>query len=403
MSGSVPLRVLLVHNKYLERGGEEVSLEILELALKRAGSAVERYEEDSALFLKRNRLGRLAAALQVPFSFVAYHGIVRRIKAFRPDVIHVHNIFPFLSPSVYWAGRRMRVPIVQTVHNYRFFCINGLFLREGKPCEKCIGGSVWNGVAGRCYRGKVSQSAWMASSLLLHRTLRTWHRLVDGFIALSWFSRKKLIEGGLPEEKIHVVPNFLDVSLFPATPARFNRLIYIGRLSAEKGLRTLLRAYEILSERRSESVPLDILGDGPLYGELQKYIKAHPRYPIVAHGRVEGAQKKKLLGEACALIFPSECYENCPYSVLESLASGTPVVASRFGGTRELVLEGETGFMFSPGNPEELAGAVERLLSAPEVVSLMRGKARRDAESRFDVSAGMDRIMKIYRDVRKVA
>lgn len=387
--------ILFVHNAYREAGGEETVIRTLRRTLERNGHPTEIFERRSDDFLGAPFLSRALSTLQIPFSFDVYSALRKKIRETGARLVHAHNIFPFISPSVYAAARRASVPVVHTLHNYRTLCVNGLFLRDGKPCERCIGGNTLHAIGGRCLGGSLSQSAVMAANLFFQRAANTWRRGADAYIALSAFSKRKLVEGGLPGERIEVMPNFLDMADYPFEPKPENYILFLGRLSREKGLETLLRAYEILASRTAAPA-LEIIGDGPLQGFLTEFMKGRPSLALRWHGRLDGKEKIEKLKRAALLVFPSECYENCPLAVMESLAVGTPVAGSRLGGTQELIRDGETGVLFAAGDPSALAKSLESLLADSRGLMAMRARARKAAEECFDAQAGIANLVSLY-------
>lgn len=390
--------ILFVHNTYREKGGEESVIRTSRQLLERNGYSISFFERRSDDFLKASFASRFLSTLQIPFSFDVYFALRKKIREVGAKLVHAHNIFPFISPSVYSAAHAEGVPVVHTLHNYRTLCVNGLFLRDGKPCERCIGGNTLHAVGGRCYGGSLPQSIAMAGNLAIHRLFGTWKNGADAYIALSEFSKRKFVEGGLPEDKIRVMPNFLDVASYPFESNPEKYLLFLGRLSQEKGLKTLLAAYEKLKVKTA-APPLEIIGDGPLQGFLTEYMKSHPELSIRWHGRLEGNEKIERLKKAALLVFPSECYENCPLTILESLAVGTPVVGSKLGGTQELIKNDATGAHFSAADPNDLAQTLASLLADTEKLYSMRVRSREEAERRFDSSLGLQRLVALYDEV----
>ncbi len=391
-------RVLMVHNRYMEEGGEEFNIDIVTSALQASGVHVKEYIRQSEEFFRAGFIRKLLFSLQVPFSFRTYFDIKRICREFKPDIIHVHNIFPLISPSLYFAARHSHIPVVQTIHNYRFLCLNGLFLRDGLICESCIHGNIGHALLHRCFHKRLLHSMVFGLNLFLHRLLQTWRCQISTFIALSRFSKAKLVEGGLPEKKIIATPNFLDLRKYPYGADHENYLIFIGRLSHEKGLSTLLKGFAIFSKRHP-GIPLHIIGDGPMRQEMEQFIHSHPEIRVIMRGRVFGDAKIDLLKKATVLIFPSECYENCPYTILESLAVGTPVIASRLGGSQELVQNGVTGSLFTPGDPESLAQTLSDFMGDPHRSNSMRHKARDYALAHFNMPEGIQKLISIYQAV----
>ncbi|MDO9009373.1 MAG: glycosyltransferase, partial [Thiobacillus sp.] len=333
------IRILLAHNAYQHKGGEDTVVEA-EIALLRAhGHAVETYfrsNDDVA------GMSSLALAQHTLWSPRTSHDLAEQIRHFQPDVIHVHNTFPLISPSLYWAAEHAGVPVVQTLHNFRLMCLNGLFLREGKVCEDCMGHLPWRGVARACYRESHAASAALAGMLALHRGLGTYQNKVARYIALNGFCRDKFIEGGLPAERVVVKPNFVDFAA-PEPLAR-SGLLFVGRLSVEKGVATLAAAMALLP-----GAALRVAGDGPEAGLLDGVAG------VARLGSLMGEVVRQEMSRAAALVVPSICFENFPRTIAEAFACGLPVIASRIGALADIVTDGETGLLFEPGNPRDLA------------------------------------------------
>jgi glycosyltransferase involved in cell wall biosynthesis len=266
-------------------------------------------------------------------------------------VVHAHNLFPRFTPSVYDACNELGVPVVQTLHNYRNICAGALLYRKERACEDCIGHSPVPAVLHGCYRESRVGTLAVAGMIELHRRRRTWHTKVNRFIALSQFSRGRFIAAGFPAELITVKPNFVfDPGAPPANVAGGRRGgLFVGRLSAEKGIETLLTAW------RNLSVPLRIVGDGPLRSRIAS--EKLPHVELLGKLSPEGVAAE--MRRAAFLIVPSVVYENCPMVLIEAYANGLPVIASRIGAVAEMVDEGVTGLLFAPGEPDALAAAVK--------------------------------------------
>lgn len=370
-------RVLVVHNAYQHRGGEDAVVES-EIALLRShGHEVEtwfRSNDDVA------GMSSLSLARTTLWSDRTQQELGERIRSFRPDVIHAHNTFPLISPSLYWAAARAGVPVVQTLHNFRLMCLNGLFLREGKVCEDCMGQLPWRGVARACYRGSHAASTALAGMLTLHRGLGTYRNKVARYIALNEFCRGKFIEGGLPAERVVVKPNFVDFDL-PEPVARAG-LLFVGRLSVEKGVGTLAQAMTLLPD-----VKLRVAGDGPEAGLLAG---------VTRLGSQPGEAVRREMNRAVALVVPSICYENFPRTIAEAFACGLPVIASRIGALADIVRDGETGLLFEPGDPCDLAAKAAWALAHPEQMAAMGRNARTQYEAKFSAEVNYRRLMEIY-------
>jgi glycosyltransferase involved in cell wall biosynthesis len=289
---------------------------------------------------------------------------VRQLLRERPiDVMHVHNLFPMLSPSVLQVAHAEGVNVVATLHNYRLLCLPATLLRDGRPCEDCVGRMPWPGVLHQCYRSSTSASAALAASLSLHRSLGTFER-VALYLAVSEFVRAKHVQGGLSPTRIGVKPNFAWPTERRSGPG--THFLYLGRLSEEKGLRILLRAW------RDVDATLVIAGDGPDRSRLQRLAPDHARFL----GLVQPEQAKQLVRRARALILPSTCYEGAPRSIPEAYAAGVPVIATRFGGLPEFVDEETSGLLAPPADVGGLRNAAIRLLDDDESLRLGEGAHR---------------------------
>jgi glycosyltransferase involved in cell wall biosynthesis len=381
------MRILVAHNFYKQPGGEDQCL-AAELAMLRAhGHEVIEYclRNDSI-----DSMSRWRVAAGTTWSRSAYREVRELLRARRPQVAYFINTFPLISPAAYYAARAEGVPVVQALHNFRLLCPNALLFRDGRVCEDCLGKSVpWPSIVHKCYRASRAASATVATMLATHRALGTWRDAVDVYIALTEFSRRKFIEGGLPAEKIVVKPNFI----YPDPgPGRGNGgyALFVGRLSGEKGVATLLRAWKELAG----SVPLKIVGDGPLEGIVAD--AATKNAAIQWLGRQSLDEVYALIGDAMFLVLPSECYEQFPRVVIEAFAKGTPLLASNLGAMAELVDNGRTGLHFEPGNADDMAAKSRRLLAAPNELLEMRQAARQEYEEKYTAESNHQALMAIY-------
>jgi len=375
-------RVLIVHNSYQQRGGEDGVVEA-EIALLRARghevSVYTRSNDDIAT------MSKASAAVQTLWSQKTSREFASLVQSFRPDVIHVHNTFPLISPSLYWAASKARVPIVQTLHNFRLLCPQAMFLREGKVCEDCLGKLPWRGAVRGCYRGSKVQSTLLAGMVTVHRAIGTWQNKVTRYIALNDFCRNKFIEGGLPADRIVVKPNFVDFEA-PATHAR-SGFLFVGRLSAEKGVDVLVNA-----ARAMGSAQVRVAGTGPEAGLLAGVPG------VQALGALGGDAVRGEMSQAMALVLPSICYENFPRTLVEAFGSCTPVIASRHGAMAELVQDGITGLLFEPGNAQDLADKLRWAQAHPENMAAMGRNARALYEAEFTADRNYAQLIAIYND-----
>jgi glycosyltransferase involved in cell wall biosynthesis len=382
------MRLLLVHNRYQQPGGEDVVFEAEAALLRGHGHEVEEWVEHN-----RDIAGMSPARLAVDTVWSA--PAVRRLRGIlaraRPDVVHFHNTFPLISPAVYSTCQDHDVPVVQTLHNYRLLCPNAMLFRDGRPCEDCVNRAIaWPGVLHACYRGSRPQTAVVATMLAAHRHRGTWRQDVDTYVALTEFARRKFIAGGLPPDRIVVKPNFVSVSPELNQPAA-GYFLFAGRLSEEKGVRTLLDAWRTTPV----SPELRIAGGGPLEGLVRHAAETVPHVRYL--GRLTRDDLLSQLGAASALILPSEWYEGLPTIALEAFACGRPVLAARVGALDEIVADGVTGAFFPRGDSEELAGLVRWAASHAGDLARMGADARREYERRYTAEVNYPQLMEIYR------
>jgi glycosyltransferase involved in cell wall biosynthesis len=379
------MRILQVHTRYREAGGEDVVARAEAELLTRAGHHVVRYVVD-------NPAGSVAAATSLAMSAwnpAAARALRQAVDRTRPDIAHVHNTWYALSPSVIATVARAGVPVVMTLHNYRLLCINGMLFRDGRPCHDCVGTHPWSGVRHRCYRDSAVASTAAAATIAVNRRLGVWVDNVKLFLALNEFARQRFIEGGLPADRIRVKPNFVpDPGAREGPPSRSRTVLYVGRVVDVKGVAVLLDAWRALDPGDLELV---IIGDGPLRAGLERVAPPRVRF----EGRVPAPAVRRWMLGARALVLPSIWYEGQPMAVLEAFASGLPVLASRLGGTIELLEPCGDGWLVSPDDPLALA---EGLLSLKDdrLVDETGRRVRRLYEQHFTEDAGRRQLEAAY-------
>lgn len=381
------MKILLCHNHYQQPGGEDQVFADEATLLEAHGHQVVRFTQHNDAIETMSRWQVAGRTLWNRKSYAALRGLIRRE---RPQLMHCTNTFPLISPAAYYAARGERVPVVQSLHNYRLLCPNSLFLRNGRVCEKCLGMTVPLPAAVHgCYRGSRAASAVVAAMSGVHRLAGTWNRAVDTYVVLTEFARRKFIAGGLPANKIVVKPNFVDPDPGVGNGAG-GYAVFIGRLSEEKGVDTLLEAWSHLPDR----VPLKIVGDGPLLANVQQAADGDDRIEIL--GRQPMPEVLSILGDAACLIVPSICYEGLPKTMVESFAKGTPVIASRIGSLTELIDDGRNGLHAEPGSAEDLAAKVQQLFADPCQTQQMRQAARREYELKYTAEQNYRMLIEIY-------
>lgn len=381
------MKIVVAHNFYQQPGGEDQCV-AAEVAMLRAhGHEVTQYCLHNDAIDAMNGLDLVSRTI---WSRPAFRQMRELFRAHRPQIAHFHNTFPLISPAAYYAAQAENVRVVQTLHNFRLLCANALLFRDGEVCEDCLGKSIpWRGVAHKCYRGSRIASAGVATMLTAHRALGTWRNAVDVYVALTEFSRRKLVEGGLPAHKIAVKPNFAYPDPGPGAGAG-GYAVFVGRLSAEKGLPTLLEAWRHLDG----GLPLKLVGDGPMAGPVRKAAAENSTIQWLGNEPLETVYA--LVGAAAFLVAPSQCYETFSRVVMEAFAKGTPVIASRSGAMSELVEDGRTGLHFTPGDPVDLAAKVRRIMADPFELARMRQAARQKFDENFTADSNHESLMAIY-------
>lgn len=385
------MRVLLAHNFYRSAApsGEDTVYREERALLERHGVEVIPYERQSDELDTAGVLTLARSALHASWSDAAARELSSLIARTRPDVAHFHNTFPLISPSAYGACAAAGVPVVQTLHNYRLICAGAMLYRDGVPCEDCVGGSLLPALRHRCYRDSLPATVSVVNMLWSNRRRGTYSSLVQRYVALTEFARERFIAGGLPADRIVVKPNAL-TSPPPAGSGKGGHVVFVGRLSAEKGVHTLIDAWRALPDIR-----LKIAGDGPMRAQLEEQAR-RDGLNVEFMGRLERSRVAEVLGEALFSVVPSQWFEGFPMVVVEAFACGTPVVASRLGSLAEIVREEITGRLFTPGDPEALAAAVRAMFHAPEALREMRKHAREEFEARYSAAASFQTLMEIY-------
>ena len=384
------MRILFVHNRYQQPGGED-SVVQAEIALLRSrGHEVDFLEEDNDGIV--GWIDAASTAIESVYSFSSARTARRRIESFKPDLVHVHNFFPRLSPSIHYACHEKKVPVVQTLHNYRLLCPAATFMRNGAVCEDCLGKTIpWPAVKHGCYHSSKLATAAVANMLSIHRGLQTWSRKVARFIALSEFSRGKFIAGGLPEGRIAIKPNFvsLDTGIGAGTG---NYALFVGRLSEEKGLTTLLEAWK----KTHSHGRLKIVGDGPMAPLVRDAASTVPGIEWL--GPRTRSEVSRLMADASFLVFPSIWYETFGMVLIEAFSAGLPVIASNLGAMAELIRDGSTGKLFQARSSDELATTVDWAFANPDALQAMRLSARREFELKYTAESNYAQLMGIYQD-----
>jgi glycosyltransferase involved in cell wall biosynthesis len=383
-----PLNIISVHNRYLMAGGEDQVFVSEARLLRERGHQVTQVEEQNAY--PDSVAKKIGMAVDCVWSRRWHREFRALLQKSRPDVVHIHNFFPRISPSIYYACRREGVPVVQTLHNYRLLCAGAELYRDGKVCEECLDHSVLRGVRYGCYQGSKLGTAVLTLMVDVHRRARTWTNMVDCYIALTEFSRCKLIAGGLPADRVRVKPNFV----LPdpgAKTASGEYALFVGRLVKSKGVPAMVEAWKELP-----GIPLHIVGDGPCSEQIGA-AQAGGKLPSVTYrGRLPRAETLAAMKNARFLVFPSEWYEGFPVTIAEAFACGVPVVASRLGAMQEIIADGVTGLHFEAGDVQDLRRKAQWAWEHPAEMQEMGRRARQEFEEKYTAEQNILMLEQAY-------
>ncbi|MBF0120235.1 MAG: glycosyltransferase family 4 protein [Desulfobacterales bacterium] len=379
------MKVLLIHNYYKWSGGED-HVFLSEKAL------LENHGHEVLIYTKNNneleKMNPLILGSKTIWNHDVYRELSEFVKKTKPNVVHFHNTFPIISPSAYYAIKKKNIPIIQTLHNFRLFCLNSNLLYQQNICEQCMGKLFpWKGVLRSCYRS-ILPSLTLSAMNITHQILNTWKKKVDIFIALTDFSRQKFIEGGLPDNKILIKPNFFKSEL--QIKKRIGEYaLFVGRLTDEKGINIIISAWENLKIK----IPLKIIGDGPLYSKIKKQNKE-----IEFLGQISRDHVISFMAKAKFLILPSICYENFPMTIPEAYSNSLPIIASNLGVMSSLIINNKTGLHFKAGDSKDLASKVEWAWLNPCEMIRMGENALKEYKTKYSEEINYKMLMNIYHE-----
>lgn len=394
------MNILQVHNKYKITGGEWTVVN-QEYDLLKKDHTVHQLIVDNTKEI--NSLSdKLRLIFTTHYNRQSKELVRKHIRETRADIMHVHNFFPLLSPSIFEAAKEEGVPSVLTLHNYRLFYPNGYLLYDGKIDERTINGSAYSCVFDGVYRDSIVQTAVVAHMIEYHRKRDTWAKQVDCLLCLTDFAKSKFVEAGFPEDKLKVKPNFVDDSFegqdfSQVTNQKEDYYLFIGRISEEKGVRTLVNAWS--SSKKESDSKLLILGDGPIKRELQRKTEMDPNIEWLGFIAREGVLD--YLKRAKALIFPSEWYEGMPMTILEAFSAATPVLSTNIGSQAGIVEPGRTGLHFEVGDQESLLEVVQQFESGTQKQREMGFAARKEYEEKYTPEVNRAKLQKLYSDLLK--
>lgn len=382
------MNILQIHNYYQQPGGEDrVFHSEAELLISNGHNVIQYTLHNDQI----NHLSKAALFRKTIWNTASYHEVEQLIIQNKPDVCHFHNFFPLISPSAYYACQKNNVPVVQTLHNYRLICLNALLLREGSVCEDCVHKIFpFPGVIHGCYHQSKAASFVVSAMLGVHRLMGTWSRQVDTYIALTEFAKKKFVEGGLPAKKIFVKPNFVVSNIGLSHSSQY--ALFVGRLSAEKGIISLLEAWKNL-----DHIPLIIIGDGPLFKFAKEYNERNCLGSIELLGSQSKIDVTRHLMQASFLVFPSNCFETFGMTIIEAFACGVPVISTQLGAPTDIIENQRTGLFFQPGSSHDLAEKVKWAWENKTIMEEMGNNARLEYESKYTAEKNLEALEEIYK------
>ncbi|MFJ7160043.1 glycosyltransferase [Streptomyces sp. NPDC101118] len=389
------MHVVVVHNRYnttQPSGENRVVDEEVEL-LRAAGHRVGVFERRSDDIAGRSLLAKAAVPLLVPWNPAVRTELAARLRAERPDVVHVHNVFPLLSASVVAACADAGVPLVATLHNYTQVCAPGTLHRNGLPCDACVGTvASLPAVRHGCYRGSRLATVPLAVGLAVNR--RRWWSGVERFFCISAAQRDVLVRSGMPSGRLSVKHNFVpDPGVRRTGPGE--HLLYLGRMAEAKGIRLLMGAWDEITAGGGVGVPLVLAGAGPLEAEVAAW--AAGRDDVRYAGLYSPAQCREAVVRSVAVVAPSMARETFGLVAAEAMAAGVPAVAAGHGGFTEVVEDGVTGLLHRPGDTASLVSCIRRITAEPDRNREMGRAARRRYELGFSPEVGLERLMEGYR------
>jgi len=383
------MKILILHNRYKFEGGEEaVVLAEVDL-LKKHGHKITLFELSNKNISKGSLLKKILLPFSIIWSIDSYRQICELIEKEKPDIAHIHNTFFLMSPSIYYACKVKKIPVVQTLHNYRFLCPLGILYRDGKVCRECLDKGLFMSLRYKCGKKSVMWTIAMLAILEIHKRIKTFRKLINTYIALSNFSKQQFVDAGFDKNRIKVKPNFINFD--PGISSeKSNFVLYVGRFSPEKGTDILLEAWKKL-----KLLPLKIIGTGIQFKEFKDYADKYS-LNIEFLGQKPHNEVINYIKKSIAVILPSRCNENFPRVIVEAFACGVPVVASKRGALTELIEDRRTGVLFNPENIEDFIEKIESIWNNKQEAEKMSRNARMEFENKYTAEKNYEKLINIY-------
>ncbi|MEW6606966.1 MAG: glycosyltransferase family 4 protein [bacterium] len=404
------MKILLVNNYYYLRGGseryffnlfnllKEADHEVIPFSVKDERNIASPYEKYFAQSIHFNNyklsIKNIKISLNAIYSIEAKKKIESLINEIKPDIAHLHNIYSRISPSILQVLEKYEIPSIMTLHDYKLICPVYSFLSNGKICERCKRYKYYNAVLQRCNKGSIGASVVNCLELYIHKVMKLYEG-IKMFIAPSEFMRNKMIEFGLDRNKILHIPNFINFNEYSPFYDFKDYFVYVGRISPEKGIITLIEAIKYLNI----NTKLYLIGEGPYEEKVKQIARGIKNVNFVGYQR--GDELKSTIKESMFVIVPSEWYENFPFAILEAFALGKPVIGSNIGGLPELIKDKFNGLLFEPKNVNDLANKIQYLLENKEIIPTLGKNARRLIEEKYNSQIHYQELMEVYKRVRR--
>ncbi|MGB0403684.1 MAG: glycosyltransferase family 4 protein [Salibacteraceae bacterium] len=381
------MKVLIVHNSYQHKGGEDIVVQNETELLKDQGVQVCSYVRHNDEIKNDGILKKASLLFETSWSKATYKEVTELIAKEKPDICHVHNFLPLVSPSVYAACNDANIPVIQTLHNYRLGCINGMFIRNDTACTDCLDKGIYNGVKNKCYRESTLQSYAVARMVATNNLKNTWNNRVDRFLCFTEFARQKFIQIGIDESKLVIKPNSVSVpESMIKSKSSTKTFLFVGRLDESKGIKVFIEA-----AKRFPNFHFEIAG--------KNTSRISTDYPNVTyHGEVARDRVFDLINNSHALIFPSLCFEGMPMSILEAFALKTPVIASNMGAMKSLINHKKTGLLFEPNDVNSLCVQLEEFEKNEPLINSIKDNAFEEYKNNYSDAANANQLINLYKD-----
>ncbi|MFM7603049.1 MAG: glycosyltransferase family 4 protein [Pseudanabaena sp.] len=399
---SKPLHIAMFHNRYQYAGGEDASVESDVELLREYGHQVTLIEVHNDIIKTYSKFDKLKLFAETAWNFRVYRQMRSQLQELRPALVHVQNFFPLFSPSIHAAARSLNIPTVQHLHNFRLGCLNGYLFRDGKICEACVGKNPWRGIGYGCYRDSLIASLAIWAMITFNQWRRTWEQDVDAFITPSHFAAQKLKEMGIPSDRLYVNPNVINpqnIEILPSLQSENPNFLFVGRLSAEKGIMTLLQAW---TELNMPDWQLKIIGDGSEKTNLQRFVDKTGLKNVQFLGYLTPSQVAIAMHFATAILVPSQWYETFGRVVVEAFACRKPVLASDLGALSELITSENNGFLIPCDRINDWTEKLYWCGTNPEAMQIMGNNAYKTYQESYTRSANYHQLMKIYDSILSI-